>query len=437
MEHINYQLVNNQRFSGFVTDPGGVAAADEKSIVQLLQKFPYSQILHTLHVKAFNVNTTEFDKHLATAALYATDRNVLFQTINNPDFFEHTVIGVTITNVLDEAPTEESPEGQKTELEDEIAAIDVSQEDISIGRVIGDEKPDAVEFEEEIIPEESSAAQVPLLITGNMDDSAVVTAQEETKANAQPAEDDVNNDLTVHPEVASGEPLETKRDETEKLIIGNIAATDYFRFERKLDDQKLSEPAAEPDIETEAQKEAVEMQDTPLQAIKDVSKYNDDKMPYTFLWWLSKTRQEHSATYQPYATFKPGTARRLKKNSGEELNQQIIENIFHLQSPLQLEENQHQATVQFELKKKEEAIIERFIKEEPQIKPPRPEKLDTENKARKSSEDTNDVVSETLAQIYIEQMLFHKAIETYRKLSLKFPEKSAYFADQINKLENR
>ena len=38
---------------------------------------------------------------------------------------------------------------------------------------------------------------------------------------------------------------------------------------------------------------------------QDVAKYNDDKMPYTFMWWLEKTRQQHSGIFQPYV--KPDT----------------------------------------------------------------------------------------------------------------------------------
>ena len=43
--------------------------------------------------------------------------------------------------------------------------------------------------------------------------------------------------------------------------------------------------------------------------------------------------------------------------------------------------------------------------------------------------------TETLAKIYIRQKKYNKALEIFRKLSLIYPEKSRYFADQIRFLE--
>ena len=41
------------------------------------------------------------------------------------------------------------------------------------------------------------------------------------------------------------------------------------------------------------------------------------------------------------------------------------------------------------------------------------------------------LASESLAEIYIKQQKFEKAVEMYRKLSLRNPQKNAYFAQKI------
>ncbi|MDR1555884.1 MAG: hypothetical protein LBS88_02475 [Tannerellaceae bacterium] len=58
---------------------------------------------------------------------------------------------------------------------------------------------------------------------------------------------------------------------------------------------------------------------------------------------------------------------------------------------------------------------------------------DLEGAGGKSLDDSS--FTETLAVIYIKQKRYEKALEIIRNLSLKYPEKNVYFADQIRFLE--
>jgi hypothetical protein len=81
------------------------------------------------------------------------------------------------------------------------------------------------------------------------------------------------------------------------------------------------------------------------------------------------------------------------------------------------------------------AIIDQFIKAQPSIKPKATPTAQNDLADIKSGEFADTIISETLANILIRQGKKEKAIEVYRKLIWKFPQKKAYFAAQIEELK--
>ncbi|MCS5490057.1 hypothetical protein [Algoriphagus limi] len=59
-----------------------------------------------------------------------------------------------------------------------------------------------------------------------------------------------------------------------------------------------------------------------------------------------------------------------------------------------------------------------------------------ENLAESSTKIKDELITESFAKLLIKQGKKEKALQIYKKLSLMFPEKSAYFADLIENLKN-
>jgi hypothetical protein len=79
-------------------------------------------------------------------------------------------------------------------------------------------------------------------------------------------------------------------------------------------------------------------------------------------------------------------------------------------------------------------LIDKFIKGEPKIIPDNA-KVSTDDISADSVREDEGFITDTLAKIYVKQGYYSKAIFAYEKLILKYPEKSSYFAGQINKIK--
>jgi len=92
-------------------------------------------------------------------------------------------------------------------------------------------------------------------------------------------------------------------------------------------------------------------------------------------------------------------------------------------------------------------LIDRFIQERPKITPSpvdirkplapniQAHSIPSKDLAAPAVQSTDSLMTETLARVYLQQKNYKKAIQAYKILILKNPEKSGFFADQIRAIE--
>lgn len=223
--------------------------------------------------------------------------------------------------------------------------------------------------------------------------------------------------------VETSEIAKTKEDNTNKLIsVENTnAVKDKINVSEQIDIEELGLLSEEVAIEKEIEKSLVnafvekEIINTPA-----LHQQNEDNTrAESFSDWLNL----------------------LKKNNGqssEEIKEQVAlekrKQKNALKTNKQLEQEKNEAEIR---KQKQKSIIDKIIEINPGVIRNKDDKkfYTPVNHAKESLIENEHLVTETLAKIYAMQGNVNKAVRAYEILSLKFPQKSVYFASLIKKLK--
>ena len=82
-------------------------------------------------------------------------------------------------------------------------------------------------------------------------------------------------------------------------------------------------------------------------------------------------------------------------------------------------------------------LIDHFLSQQKDKPKKRAEFFNPQKAGAKSLEEDFTVVSETLASIYVQQEKYELARQSYEALSLKYPEKSVYFAARLKEIDEK
>ena len=398
--------MERERLTRLVRDAAAVDRGDLAELGALAEKFPWfagAQVLRA--AGAQRVGEVSSDESLRAAAARAPSRTVLFDLV-------HQAMARQVAPVSTVARTAEEPSTVIQEPTPVVAP--------EIG--IPDPQPIALERPEPALEEAEVEMASVEPSAGTAHDSELVPSEvvevpvEETNADATPSTEETPQ---------SEAPSTPEADPLEQQIMESALSHAYDISWLEVDTPKArKEPMKAPPVDLPTPKPVVPI--APIQP-KGAARFVTRHDRLSFTDWLDASTEAP----RPEPSVQPPKQEFIPEAAEDWLRQPEPKPKASSPPPL--------APIQPVLEKKGEvdtkALIDRFIQEQSPASPQKAAFFTPQQAAKRSLDDKAGMVTETLARVYAKQGNLPKAIEAYKRLALKYPEKSAYFAALQKELE--
>lgn len=458
--------MNAQQIIAWMKEPGNLGKDASAQLDALTQTFPYFQTAHLLYIKSLhNENSFLYNNQLKVTAAYVTNRRVLYELITRK-----------VTSDKGQVTSENVDVKEKENVREEIKEV-VAKEEV---KEIVQELPKEIiqpEFPKKRFvssPDEWESGmmrQLQLLHHWKTTPAELLSKKTEEISKSIP-------EKTVEKEIAETAPVEkvveeekapTAADEINTLLYvlvepgesEDISQTEEIAQEEEvqptteetenwevtvLDEAENAETEEAPEVFEKKEKAQVPGDEVVQEIFREAISSSielevDDSLP---------SLEDLGIPNRNFGV-KPEEKREIKKEPEKE----IVPEKTEAEAPSeeltfaswlkQVTPTETAEKVEPKVEKREEVaepkvaaksdLVEKFIKEEPRIKPNKTTFFNPVNMAKKSVQESDEFITETLARIYAKQGNTSKAIRAYQKLSLKFPEKSSYFAALIEELK--
>ena len=486
--------MTRDRVLSFMQSPELLDRDSLAEIQHLNREFPFCQTLHLLLAKnLYNEKSIHYPKQLKIAASHVSDRKQLYRLITletqEESKIEEESVEAAEIPIQETAPTVPEPVAPPVVEPPKQAAPEPTPVQSIPSEPVKPKEPEVelpptpfprtpvfpmedpqkvanpsstagsflnwIPNESEPISEAKEEPQTPPTQPKPIDLTQFVPVEAEEKPQSQPEEEEVRNPLNFEIlreaisssialeaedliseeaegpeiklyqpviEISESESLDTPTEEideepaTAEVTETEVSEEDSIQEEAVSEieveqEETVSEPEVNHEIEVTEEEPVVEQPDSEKITEEDVEEESEETP--VFLQWLkslpsSQTDSESAEEETPVQT-----------EELEEANDQQEE----------VEETSDKGST--------EELIDEFIRTEPSITPMKgkAEFFSPSKMAKRSLDEDETLISETLAKVYVQQGQLEKALKAYKQLSLKYPEKSSYFAALVSELE--
>lgn len=397
-------MISSAEIGQIIDNPYEVQKFSIEQIREVRDKFPYASTFHLLLLKNVSLkDDLNFEIELNHAAAHVLDRERLYYLIQNKSVNENP-IELTITkDSLDKTDKVDF----KTETKPSQVTSNQAIKNSVITEENGIDKLESTELKEPIESRTKESITIPDSISTeklqhaeNIEHEKIVEHQEKSQENINeiaPDLADIVYEITLEEELKGPKEQEINLTKSEVVLEDKISTEARDNKEIELEEKALISTSIAPKIS------------------------ESELANLSFVEWL-KYKKSH------------------KIDSTIEI-EAVTPQIEHIQSADKSESITSEISSQNKktgLSRKEiDDLLNKFITEEPSISKPQSNFFNPVKNAKQSLKESEDLVTETLAKIYVLQKNYTKAIKAYEQLSLVYPEKKTFFASQIKKIKEQ
>lgn len=380
------------RIEYLVAHPYEVEKSDIPLLKKEVEKYPYFYTLRALLLYGLKKeNHPSFEDYLNKTSIQSSNRVDLYHYINSEPIKKETE---TIPLIIEDEKVEELVENK---INSEVSS------DESTAKIV-EQNNDTTEVTDENIEEnrEQFVNNTEIISKDNSDDvnedivdEMIENDTEESELRTDHVVDIISEDELNEVAEITNEVVKISTSKEDKTSINDIANAVQHTSEIELIENNSVKNEVEILVKTieVIEESKPEVNDQKVQ----IGENNNSESTFSFTDWLKKVPS---------------------------------------QSKTQKEIEEEQEIAEREIKYK---LIDDFLEKNPKIVPMKKTDITPANTLSnlvQNTEEYSDLMTETLAQIYIEQKKYDKAIKAYKILILKYPEKNSLFANRIKEIEN-